>query len=346
MRKICVFIGSRANWGRLKSVCKAIQEHPGLELQVITGASVFDLPIEADAKIQCLVEGDNLQAMTLTAGLVLTQIGGVLERLKPDMVLVHGDRYEVLPVAMAAAYMNIPLAHGEGGEITGTIDEKVRHCITKLADVHFPVTELSAKRIVAMGENTDMVFTVGSTALDTLVGIDLTNNRKEPYILVLHHPNTTHPEDIGPLIEAVMAIPIKKVFVNSNTDSGAKAMMKKIHGLKDVEVLKNLPPEEYARLLKNCKVAVGNSSSFIKEGAFLGVPAVLVGRRQEGREVGDNVILAPMDTHRIIDSIEMWDILPRPKADHRFGNGTAGKQVADMLSRVEVGEKKLCLSLA
>ena len=333
MRKICVFIGSRANWGRLKSVCKAIQEHPDLELQVITGASVFDMPIEADAKIQCLVEGDNLQAMTLTAGLVLTQIGGVLERLKPDMILVHGDRYEVLPVALAAAYLNTILAHGEGGEITGTIDEKVRHCITKLADVHFPVTELSAKRIIAMGENPDMVFTVGSTALDSFVGLDLTNNRKEPYILVLHHPNTTDPEDIGPLIEAVMAIPIKKVWINPNVDPGSKAMLKQIHK-QDVEFIKDLPPEKYARLLKNCEVAVGNSSSFIKEGAFLGVPAVLVGRRQEGREIGRNVIFHNVDSKQIDGCLREALKHDRPKPDYYFGDGTAGQKVAEILSKI------------
>lgn len=333
MRKICIFIGSRANWGRLKSVCKAIQEHPDLELQVITGASAFDLPIEADAKIQCLVDGDNLQTMPLTAGLILTQIGGVLERLRPDVVLVHGDRYEVLPVSMAAAYLNIPLAHTEGGEITGTIDEKVRHCITKLADIHFPVTELSARRIIAMGENPDRVFTVGSTALDSLVGLDLTNNRKEPYILVLHHPNTTDPEDIAPLIEAVMAIPIKKVWVNPNVDPGSKAMLKLIHQ-QEVEFIKGMPPEEYARLLKNCEVAVGNSSSFIKEGAFLGVPAVLVGNRQWGREVGINVNMCDMDLQQIKREIEWQLNKGRYMRNYLFGDGTAGKKVAEILGKI------------
>lgn len=332
MRKICIFIGSRANWGRLKSVYKAIQGHPDLELQVISGASAFDLPIEADAKIQCLVDGDNLQTMPLTAGLILTQIGGVLERLKPDVVLVHGDRYEVLPVAMSAAYLNIPLAHSEGGDISGTIDQKVRYAITALTDIHFPVTEQAAKRLIATGANPDRVFTVGSTALDSLVGLDLTNNRKEPYILVLHHPNTTHPEDIAPLIEAVMAIPIKKVWVNPNVDPGSKAMLKQIHK-QEVEFIKGLPPEEYARLLKNCEVAVGNSSSFIKEGAFLGVPAVLVGRRQEGREVGGNVVLAKNNAFSIGSSIH-YQLGSKPKPDYLFGDGTAGKQVAEILSKI------------
>ena len=333
MRKICIVIGSRANYGRLKSVIKAISDHPWLKLQLIGAASALDLPIQFDDRIQCLTEGDNHQAMVLTTGLFLTQIGGAFERLKPDIVLVHGDRHEMLAPAMAAAYMNIPLAHTEGGEVTGTIDEKVRHCITKLADIHFPVTEQSAKRIISMGENPDMVFTVGSTSLDSLVGLDLTNDRKEPYILVLHHPNTTDPEDVQPLIEAVNAIPLKKVWVNPNVDPGSKAMLKRIHR-QNVEFVKDLSLEEYARLLKNCQCAVGNSSSFIKEGSFLGVPAVLVGRRQQGREVGDNVLFADYDPGQIINRIEYWLDFGRPKPDCRFGRGDSGKKVAEILSKI------------
>jgi len=341
MRKICIVIASRANYGRLKSVCKAITEHPDLELQLVVGASAFDLPMEykPDAVVQCFVEGDNLQAMTLTTGLFLTQLGGVLERLKPDMILVHGDRYEVLAAAITAAYMNLPLLHTEGGESTGSIDDRVRHAITKLADIHFPVTKLSRQRIIKMGERPETVFTVGSTALDSLLGIDLTNSRREPYIVVLHHPNTTSPEDIVPLIEAVMSIPIHKVWVNSNVDPGSKAMMKLVHQ-QDVEFVKNLPPEKYANLLNNCICAVGNSSSFIKEGAFLGVPAVLVGGRQEGRECGYNVVSRGYNKSDILEAIDIFT-MARPLPDYRFGDGTAGKQIADILAKVEMKEKKL-----
>ncbi len=333
MRKIAVVIGSRANWGRLKSVCKAISEHHDLELQLITGASGIELPIDTPERIQCLVEGDNHQAMVLTTGLFLCQLGGVLERLKPDVVLIHGDRHEMIAPAMAASYMNIPLAHTEGGEISGTIDQKVRYAITALADIHFPVTEQAAKRIIAAGANPDRVFTVGSTALDSLVGLDLTNNRKEPYILVLHHPNTTHPEDIAPLIEAINAITLKKVWVNSNVDAGSKAMMKLVHR-QDVEFVKGLSPEEYARLLYNCQCAVGNSSSFIKEGAFLGVPAVLVGRRQEGREIGRNILFHNVDGKQIEGCLREALRHGRPKPDFCFGDGTAGKQVAEILANI------------
>ncbi|MFA4834914.1 MAG: UDP-N-acetylglucosamine 2-epimerase [Dehalococcoidia bacterium] len=335
MRKICVVVASRANYGRLLSVFRAVRDHPDLQLQLIVGASAFDLPMEftPDAVIQCLVEGDNLQAMTLTTGLFLCQLGGVFERLKPDIVLAHGDRYEILAVAITAAYMNIPLAHTEGGDISGTIDDKVRDAITALADIHFPVTERSAQRIIQMGTQTAKVFTVGSTALDSLVGIDLTNNRKEPYILILHHPNTTHPEDITPLIEAVMAVPIHKVWVNPNVDAGSKAMLKIIHR-QDVEFVKDLSPLEYARLLKNCECAVGNSSSFIKEAAFMGVGTVLVGNRQKGREMGRNVAEVRMDAEEIYRAV-MWQAQQKYCPSYQFGEGTAGSQIADILAREE-----------
>lgn len=339
-RKICVIIGSRANWGRLKAVVKAIDEHPDLQLQLIVGASAVDLPIPYPYEaVQCLVDGDNLQTMTLTTGLFLTQIGGVLERLKPDIMYLHGDRHELMAPAIAAAYQNLGIAHGEGGDVTGTIDEKVRHAITKLADIHFPVTELSAKRIIAMGEYPDMVHMVGSTALDSLVGIDLTNNRTEPYLVILHHPNTTRQEDVGELIKAVGYFKMPKVWVNPNVDPGSKAMLKLIHK-QDVEFVKNLPPEEYVRLIANCVCLIGNTSSGIKEGAFLGTPYVCVGARQEGREHGNNVVFAECRKRDIIKQVcHQIDHGKYPR-DYRFGDGTAGKKVAAILSRIEVREKK------
>lgn len=343
MRKICIVATSRANYARLKSVIKAVKKHPELELQLVKGASALEIKTEyePDAVIQCLVEGDNHQAMTLTTGLFITQLGNMFDRLKPDFVLVHGDRYEVLGVALTAAYMNISIGHTEGGEITGTIDERVRHAVTKLADVHFVVTDLARKRVIAMGERPEMVFTVGSTALDSLTNINLSNNRKEPYMVILHHPNTTKHEDISELIYAINCINMHKVWVNPNVDAGSKAMLKLIHQ-QDVEFVKNLPPEEYARLIYNCKCLVGNTSSGIKEGAFLGVPYVCVGDRQKGREKGPNVLEVPNVWRDIVGAINE-QIGKKYEPCYMFGDGTAGKKIADILSYIETGEKKLCL---
>lgn len=334
-KKVLIPVLNRATYGRLKSVLKAINEHPDLELQVVMGASLFDMQIEYPVlhRVQCMVDGDNSAAMSLTTSMWIAQLANVVENLKPNIIYIHGDRYETLGTALTSVYQNTILAHGEGGDISGTVDERIRHSVTKLADIHFPVTELSRERIIKMGADPDKVFVVGSTALDTLVDLDLTNNRTEPYILILHHPNTTHPEDITPLIEAVNSIPIHKVWLNPNVDAGSKSILKQIHRL-NVEFVKNLPVEEYVRLLKNCQCAVGNSSSFIKEGAFLSVPAVLVGRRQEGREVGNNIIFADYDKDMIVNAIK-HQMGRRLKPTPRFGDGTAGKQIANILAVIE-----------
>jgi len=342
-KKICVPVLSRANYGRLKSVLTEINNHPKLELQLIVGASaIVDRygcintikkdGFKIDAEVHGLVDGDEPECMAITTGLMTVQLTLLFKQLNPGMVFVHADRVEQMATAIAASYTNRILIHSEGGESTGSIDNKVRPSITSLADIHFPVTELAKQNIIKMGKDPSTVFVVGSPALDIIKDIDLTNTRGKPYILVLNHPNTTDPEEIDPLIEAVMSIPIHKIWINPNTDSGAKAMMKKIHGLKEVEFVKNLPVEEYARLLNNCQCAVGNSSSFIKEGAFLGVPAVLVGRRQEGREVGNNIVFADYDKDMIVNAIKHQMTRPKLEPDLRFGNGTAGKQIAERLA--------------
>lgn len=330
---IAVVVASRANWGRVKSVCRAIDDHPKLNLRIILAASAMGLEIdyEPDAIIQCLLDGDNLQGMTLTTGLFLAQVGGVLERLKPDIVYLHGDRYELLAPAIAASYQCIPIAHAEGGELSGTIDGKVRHSITKLADIHFPVTEGARQRIVSMGEDPGRVHVVGSTALDILVDIDFANPRREPYVVIVHHPNTTDPEDLMPLVDAINQLDIHKVWVNPNVDAGSKAMLKIIHR-QDVEFAKNLSPEDYARLIYNSSCLLGNTSSGIKEGAFLGVPYVCIGNRQKGREHGRNVIFVENRTDEIVKAAKCQMEHGRYPRDYRFGDGKAAKRIVEVLS--------------
>jgi len=335
MRKVLIFIGSRANYGRLKSVIKAVKEHPKLKLQLVVGASALqcDIKYSPDATIQCLIDGDNVEAMAITTGVLMTQLPNIFDKLKPDIVLVHGDRYELLAVAATAAYMNIPLAHTEGGETTGTIDEKVRHMISQAADIHFPVTQDAAKKLIYMGAK--QIHVVGSTALDSIANIDLTNNRNEPYIVILHHSNTTDPEDIHPLIKAINQIDLHKVWVNPNVDAGSKQILKLAHQ-QNVEFVKNLPPEEYARLINNCKCLAGNTSSGIKEGAFLGVPYVCIGKRQENRERGNNAIFVDYDTEKIVKAINKQVQHGKYKPDYRFGNGTAAQKIVKILLEVEL----------
>jgi len=342
-RKILVPVLNRATYGRLKAVLKAINEHPDLELQVVLGASLFDTQIEFPAlyRVQCVLEGDNLAIMPLTTSMWIAQLTGIIENLNPDAVYIHGDRFESLGTALTAAYLNKIVIHGEGGEVTGSIDERIRHSVTKLADLHFATTKLSEQRIIKMGENPDSVFVVGSTALDPLVEIDLSNDRRKPYFVVLMHPNTKEDEPIEPLLEVLNSFSgFDVIIINPNIDPGNKALLKRIHQLK-TEFKKNLPVEEYARFIKNCSCLIGNTSSGIKEGCFLGTPYVCIGSRQQGREMGDNVISVENNAQQIADAINRHLKHGRYSPDYRFGDGTAGKQIADILAKVEVKEKKL-----
>lgn len=331
MIKVAVCVMSRANYGRLKSVIDNIIDSPSLELQLILGASFYnaDIPYTVDARIQCLINSDDHEAMAITTGVLLPQIAHTLQRLQPDVVLVHGDRYEVLACAIASSYLNIPLAHTEGGEDTGCIDDKVRNAITALADIHFVVNREALKRIPT---NKDNVYVVGSPALDLLEQYNLTSSRKKPYVLVLHHPNTTKNESINALIDALKNVPYDIVWVNPNIDAGNKAILKQIHSL-DVEFVKDLSPVEYYRLLKNCKCAIGNSSSFIKEGAYFGTPVVMIGDRQQNRDCASNIHnVSCEDSTSILNAIikQSESIYPR---SYKFGQADSGKQIADILRK-------------
>ena len=178
MRKVCVVIGSRANYSSIKSALMAIKDHPNLELQIIANSSavlerygnVANL-IENDGflinqKFYMVVEGENPTTMAKTTGLGLLEIPTIFEKLKPDIVFTIGDRYETMSTTIAAAYMNILVAHSMGGEVTGTIDESIRHAVTKFAHIHFPANEDAKERIKKMGENEKFIFNVGCPRID------------------------------------------------------------------------------------------------------------------------------------------------------------------------------------
>jgi UDP-hydrolysing UDP-N-acetyl-D-glucosamine 2-epimerase len=299
----------------------------GHEVYVILGASGYKLAMPYEnIVLPNLVENNDCMSMAVTTGLLTTQVAPVLNKIKPDVVIIHGDRHECLGAATAAAYMNIPIAHTEGGESTGTIDDKVRDAITSLADILFPVTVKSYARLHSWVRK-KKIFLVGSTALDGLQYVQ----EMEDYTVILHHPNTTDPEDITPLIEAVEMIPGRKVWVNPNVDAGSKAMLKRIHQVENVEFVKDLPPEEYINLISKCQVLIGNTSSGIKEGAYLGVPTVLVGNRQNGREVAENVAKVPMDKDGIFSAYHYQLEHGRYPQSFRFGDGHAAKKIIDVL---------------
>jgi UDP-hydrolysing UDP-N-acetyl-D-glucosamine 2-epimerase len=377
MRKICVVVNSRANYGRIKTVMRAVQAHSELELQTVVGASAllyrFGNVIEimrADGfepagTCHMVIEGDTPATMAKSTGLGIIELSTLFQHLAPDVVLTVADRYETLATAVASSYMNVPLAHTQGGEVTGSIDESVRHAITKLSHIHFPATQRAAENLVRMGEDPSTVHLTGCPAMDLLVDVDLslpTNffNRSggvgpqldstRPYIVVLQHPVTTEYGQGGAQIEetltAIHRIAIQTVWLWPNVDAGSDDISKRLrmyrekHPAAPLHFFRNFPPEDYARLIRNCACLVGNSSSALREGSFLGVPSVNIGNRQRGREHGMNVIHATSSADSIESAVRK-QLSHGPYApSHIFGSGNAGSRIAAILATTEISIDK------
>jgi UDP-hydrolysing UDP-N-acetyl-D-glucosamine 2-epimerase len=378
-RKVCIVVASRANYGRIKSVLKAVNDHPDLDLMLVVGASallyrfgkVIDLiqrdGFEVTATAYCIVEGENPTTMAKSTGLAIQELTTIFENYRPDVVVSVADRFETIATAIAATYMNIPLAHTQGGEVTGSIDECVRHAVTRLAHIHFPATELSADRLVKMGEDPARIFMVGCPSIDVIASLDLSLpadifsryggvgvslNLREPYIVVLQHPVTTEYgrgfEQINETLMAVDAVGIQTVWLWPNVDAGSDDVSKGLRMFREkypyrpIHFYRNFSVEDYARLINNGACIVGNSSSAIREGSFLGVPAVNIGTRQNGRERGGNVIDVPYEAAAIRAAIERQLAHGRYPRSALFGDGRAGLRIAQILSEVDFSiEKRL-----
>lgn len=378
MRKICVVIGSRANYSSIKSAMQAIRDHSELELQLIVGASalldrygsVVRL-IESDgfapvAKVHMLIEGETPATMAKSTGLGLMELPTLFAQLQPDFVLTVGDRFETMATTLAAAYMNIPIAHTMGGEVSGTIDESIRHAVTKFAHVHFPASRGAMERIIKLGEEPKHVHQVGCPRIDLVAeilekdenpsdeifatGVGEKLRLDKPFVLVSQHPVTTEygsgEQQIAATLEALRALGLPAIVLWPNADAGSEDIARGIRkwrerGLdKHMHFFKNLPIDVYVRLMKRTACLVGNSSSGIREGAFIGTPAVNIGSRQAGRERGQNVIDVAPDRDAIRAAVEKQIGHGLYSMDPIYGDGGAGRRIAAILAQENVDVQK------
>lgn len=373
MKKICVVVASRANYGRVKYLMKAIQAHPDLQLQLIVGASTLlerfgnaIKVIKADGfipmrSIHYVVEGETLLTQAKSTGLGIVELSSAFNDLKPDMVVTVADRFETMATAIASTYLNITLVHLQGGEVSGNIDDRVRHAISKLADIHFVASELSAQRLISMGVNARFVFNYGCPAMDVLANEDLSISDElmqpylgvgspidwsKPYILMVQHPVTTSYgqgfEQVSQTLQALKSIPdIQKIVMWPNVDAGSDDVSKGIRHFREFNMelpiyyFKNFSPEDYARVLNNAACCVGNSSSFIREASYLGVPSVIVGDRQFGREHGKNVVFAQYEHTQIAGQIRSQITHGRYESERIFGIGDASLRIAQELATLD-----------
>ncbi len=371
MKKVAVVTGSRAEYGILYPVLKAIEAHPELRLSLVVtgmhllpefGYTVREIEsggFKVDARVDMLLGSDTLGAMVKSVGMGIIGMAQTWEQLNPDIILVPGDRGEPLAAAIAGAYMNIPVAHIHGGDNPRAgLDEYARHAITKLAHIHFPATGTSAERIIKMGEDEWRVHMVGSPTLDVILnesllsaealteklGIDLSR----PLILLVQHSVTTQVDEAArqmrETLETIVEMGNPTVLIYPNSDAGGRRMIEVIKEYEKFNFLttfKSLPRKEYLSLMKAAGVMVGNSSSGIIEAPSLGLPAVNIGIRQEGRERGENVIDVGHNNREIVTGIEraLTDegfLKAVKKCQSPYGDGRAGSRIAEILSQIEI----------
>jgi len=380
-RKVCVVITARPSYSRIKTALCAIKRHPELDLQLVVGASALldrygravriieDDGFEIDARVYSVLEGEHPTTMAKTTGLGLLELPTVFDNLKPDVVVTVADRYETISTAIAAAYMNIPIAHVQGGEITGSIDEKVRHAVTKLADLHLVSTSKAAERVIHMGENPDMVHVTGCPSIDLAYeilhrpqmdfdpiekygGVGVPVDVSGGYLVALQHPVTTEYQlarrQVMETLHAVNGIGLPVLWFWPNVDAGADGTSNGIRTFRESErptamhFFKNMEPQDFLRLLCNARCLVGNSSVGIRECSFLGVPVVNIGSRQMGRERGANVFDVSHDREEIAAAVRAHLSNGRYPTDHLYGDGRAGERIARSLSSSELHiEKRL-----
>jgi UDP-hydrolysing UDP-N-acetyl-D-glucosamine 2-epimerase len=374
-RRICVLVTARPSYSRIRSALRAIQDHPDLELQLVVAASAllerYGSAIQAiehdgfapKARVYMVLEGENLVTSAKSTGLGLVELATVFDNLEPHAVVTVADRYETLATAVAASYMNIPVIHVQGGEVTGSIDEKVRHAVTKLANLHLVSTALARERVIKLGEEPDSVVLTGCPSIDIAAsvaakpeldfdpfvrygGVGPREDLSKGYLVVMQHPVTTEYEEareqIDETLYAVKDVGLPVLWFWPNVDAGSDGTSKGIRVFREKEkapnfhFFRNMFPEDFLRLLHGATAIVGNSSVAIRECSFLGVPAVNVGSRQRGRERGRNVIDVDHDRAAIGVAIREHARRGRPAPDHLYGDGRAGERIADAIANADL----------
>lgn len=372
-RKICVVVTARPSYSRVKTALQAIKDHPLLELQLVVAASAlldrygsavnyiekdgFDIT----AKVFNVLEGENLTAAAKTTGIGILELSTVFDNIRPDIIVTIADRFETMATAISAAYMNIPLAHIQGGEVTGNIDEKVRHSITKLADYHFVASESAKDRVIKLGEDLEFVFNTGCPSIDIAAtiagnpaldfdpykkygGVGTNPDLSQGYIVVMQHPVTTEYADsrkhIDETLYAVKDLDIPVLWFWPNVDAGADGTSAGIRSFREkyrsdhMHFFKNMEGEDFLRLLANARCLIGNSSVGIRECAYLGVPVVNIGSRQNKRDRGENIIDVNYNQEEIIQAIQKCLLDGKAKPSDVYGGGDAGQQIGNLLATI------------
>ena len=379
MRTIVFVIINRANYGRIRSLLLKIKRNKFFKVKIILASSTLlrnfgkideilrKDGLKVDYQVYNHIAGENNETMSKSVGLLTVELTTIFSRIKPDIVFNVADRYEILATAIAASYLNIFLVHLQGGEKTGSIDESVRHSVTKLSHLHLPSTEAAKKRIIKMGENKKNVFNVGCPSIDQIKKINLKYNvnlkkykfgvgykadLKKPYIVSLVHPVTTDinesPKIVNLLLKIIKKLNYQCVWIWPNIDAGSDKISKIIRKFREqnkdktkINFYANFENEDYIKLIKYSKCLIGNSSSGIREASFLKVPSVNIGTRQNLRERAKNVLDTRVNELDIQKSIIKQLSKKISKSSNLYGKGNSTDKIIKILKNVKLDTKKI-----
>jgi UDP-N-acetylglucosamine 2-epimerase (non-hydrolysing) len=369
-RKICVVTGTRAEYGLLYWLMKEIQQDEELELQlVVTGMHLspeFGLTfkqIEQDGfmiheKVEVLLSSDTPVGVAKSIGLAIIGFADTLDRLQPDLLVILGDRFEMLAVAQTALVMRLPIAHLHGGELTfGAYDDSIRHAITKMSKWHFVSTESHRNRVSQMGENPDLVWNVGALGIENIMKLTLLSrgelyqqlglDESKPSFLITYHPETMGDTDGIKKLLSVLEnyIDFNLIFTKANADNGGRFINESIERFvfknNNAYVFDSLGQLRYLSAVKHSALVIGNSSSGLIEVPYLHTPTVNCGVRQAGRERPSSVFNADITSISIQEAIERAYKFKGPY-EHIFGDGNVSKKMVEIIKKctVESGQKE------
>lgn len=374
IKKICFVVLSRANYSSIKSVIQKFYTDKFFKINLVVGASAINDKYGdiskiilkdgfiIDYKVSMPEYGSLPLNMAQTIGSGILELSNILSKIKPDLVFTVGDRYETLSTAITASCNNIPIAHTMGGEVTGTLDESVRHAITKLSHLHFVSNADAKKRVIKLGEKPNVVFNVGCPRIDEIKKSIKTKNLKrienylnhagvgskidlsKKFIMIMQHPVTTEYElqskQINVILNVIKKINIQKIIFWPNSDAGSDIISREIrkfrerNTLNDCRFIKNLSLEIFSNLLKKTSCLIGNSSSGIRDCSFLGTPVVNIGSRQNGRKKFKNVIDSKFLEKELLRKIKL-QINKKFSPSYMYGNGSASNQIYKIIKSIK-----------
>ena len=369
VKKICCITGTRADYPRVRSVLKRLKYNPNFILYIVVTGShllkeygysykeIVEDGFEIYKKVHMFKNDFNSPyGMALASAECTKGIAHALSEINPDLVLLTVDRVETLAAATAASLMNYPIAHIQGGEITGTIDEVLRHAITKLSHIHFPASKDAKKRILRLGENPKLIFQTGCPYIDELKNYQYLNKVKlskkykldldKKWVIFTQHAVTTEVNDslsqIKKTISALNEFPdLEIICFFSNTDAGSKEIIQQNKKQSRFKMFPNMKSEDFASVMKSSKFMIGNSSAGLREAPTFSLPAINIGSRQKGRLRAKNVVDVEHDIIQIIDAINKClynlDFLNSLRnLKNPYGNGHSSKKIVEILEKIDI----------